>query len=295
MSILHSPRSFAFSNTFNELFHLLKHNRYISVHFTTIFRELEHLGMSRKKLRQIASERNENLRLDFVRRMAEYPANYLGFLDETSKNDWTLSRGYGRAKKGSRAPKKEKFVRGTRLTATGLLTVDGIVANRVVEWSMKQADYLDFIEHEVVHPEFLLDAITFPILPRHVHRSNNQKMPLITPFPGPLSVLVMDNTRIHHGEEILELAERFRECLPFQRKHFVLTPQTQVAGSSFCPRTPPISIQSRRFSKIKAFIRRNSDMFAASIGAAVIFDMNLAMEIITAAEAEGYFMHAGYF
>ncbi|KAF8127756.1 hypothetical protein K438DRAFT_1448272, partial [Mycena galopus ATCC 62051] len=61
-----------------------------------------------------------------------------------------------------------------------LLTVDGMMANRVVEGSMKRVDYLDFIEHE---------------------------MPLTSPFPGPLSVLVMDNARIHHGEEIMELAE----------------------------------------------------------------------------------------
>jgi transposase len=35
-------------------------------------------------------------------------------------------------------------------------------------------------------------------------------MPLSSPFPGYLSMLVMDNARIHHGEGILELAERFR-------------------------------------------------------------------------------------
>lgn len=34
-------------------------------------------------------------------------------------------------------------------------------------------------------------------------------MPLCAPFPGNLSVLVMDNARIHYGAEILELAERF--------------------------------------------------------------------------------------
>jgi transposase len=34
-------------------------------------------------------------------------------------------------------------------------------------------------------------------------------MPLTTPYPGTLSVLVMDNARIHHGEGILELTERF--------------------------------------------------------------------------------------
>jgi hypothetical protein len=34
-------------------------------------------------------------------------------------------------------------------------------------------------------------------------------MPLTSAFPGPSSVLVIDNTQIHHGEEILELTERF--------------------------------------------------------------------------------------
>ena len=34
-------------------------------------------------------------------------------------------------------------------------------------------------------------------------------MPLTTPYPGRLNVLVMDNARIHHGAEILELAGRF--------------------------------------------------------------------------------------
>ncbi|KAJ7239324.1 hypothetical protein C8J57DRAFT_1565265, partial [Mycena rebaudengoi] len=78
-----------------ELLNLLKTNRFISVHFTTIFRELQRLNMSRKRLKKIAAERNEKARNDFVRRMGEYPAEYLGFLDETSKNERTLSRGFG--------------------------------------------------------------------------------------------------------------------------------------------------------------------------------------------------------
>ncbi|KAJ6457180.1 hypothetical protein C8R47DRAFT_1180960 [Mycena vitilis] len=104
----------------DELLTLLKHNRYISVHFTTIFRELRRLGVSRKKLKKIAAERNELVRMDFVRRMGEYPADYLGFLDETSKNERTLSRGYGRS-------------------------------------SMKRDGYLAFIEHEV--PMLSSDAL----------------------------------------------------------------------------------------------------------------------------------------
>ncbi|KAJ7321279.1 hypothetical protein DFH08DRAFT_713002 [Mycena albidolilacea] len=85
-----------------------------------------------------------------MRRITEYPVEYLSFLDETSKNDRTYSQGYGRAKRGIRAKMKQEFVRGTCLTATGLLMVDGMLANRVVEGSMKRPNYLDFIEHKVV-------------------------------------------------------------------------------------------------------------------------------------------------
>ncbi|KAJ7690878.1 Homeodomain-like protein [Mycena rosella] len=40
----------------DELLNLLKHNRFISVHYTTIHRELERAGMSTKKLKEIAEE-----------------------------------------------------------------------------------------------------------------------------------------------------------------------------------------------------------------------------------------------
>ena len=32
-------------------------------------------------------------------------------------------------------------------------------------------------------------------------------MPFTNPYPGPRSVLIMDNCRIHHGEEIRVLVE----------------------------------------------------------------------------------------
>ena len=35
------------------------------------------------------------------------------------------------------------------------------------------------------------------------------QMPLTTPFPGPRSVLVLDNARIHHGPEVEDLAAEF--------------------------------------------------------------------------------------
>ncbi|KIM37116.1 hypothetical protein M413DRAFT_50580, partial [Hebeloma cylindrosporum] len=43
----------------DELLELLRTNRFISAHYVTIHRALQHAGASRKKLKKIASERNE--------------------------------------------------------------------------------------------------------------------------------------------------------------------------------------------------------------------------------------------
>jgi len=46
----------------DELVSLTRTSCFISIHFITIFNELERVGMSQKKLKRIVSERNEELR-----------------------------------------------------------------------------------------------------------------------------------------------------------------------------------------------------------------------------------------
>ncbi|KZP02956.1 hypothetical protein FIBSPDRAFT_740554 [Athelia psychrophila] len=108
----------------DELLTRLNTNQFISVHFTTIFRELERAGMSHKKLKHIAVERNEERHADFVIQMAQYQAEEIGFLDETSKDYRTPSR--------------------------VLLTLDGISAGTVVEGSMTKETFLHYLEFIVV-------------------------------------------------------------------------------------------------------------------------------------------------
>ncbi|KAJ7894747.1 hypothetical protein B0H13DRAFT_2339121 [Mycena leptocephala] len=146
-----SPQHLSFVSDWflDELLKLLQHNRFISVHYTTIHRELERAGISTKKLTEIAEERCGPTRLDYVREISQYPAHFLGFLDKTSKNDKTPGRRLGRAKKGKRAVKRRKAVRGRRLTATGLLTSRGMLTSTVVEGSMHRDQYLSFLEHQV--------------------------------------------------------------------------------------------------------------------------------------------------
>jgi transposase len=134
----------------DELCYLLKTNRFISVNYPTIYRELERAGVSRKRLKRIAAERNENQRADFIRRMAQYTPEEVLFMDEMSKDERTVGRRYGRSKKGNRALKKQPFVRGRRTSTEATLTLDGIIAVTAVEGSMTKVMFLDYLEFNVV-------------------------------------------------------------------------------------------------------------------------------------------------
>jgi len=136
----------------DELLGLLDTNRFISVHFTTIYRELERSGVSLKKLRRIAKEHDEDLRADFVRIMGQYSPEEIGFLDEFSKDECTLHQCRGRAKKGKCAVMRGVFVHGRWVSGEGLLSLNGIVASTVVEGSMTCKKFLYFLEHSVVSP-----------------------------------------------------------------------------------------------------------------------------------------------
>jgi len=135
----------------NELLHLLQRNRFISVHYLTVHRELERAGVSYKKLKCIALERDEGRHAHFVTRMAKYSAEELRFLDETSKDNRTPAHRFGRSRKGKRAEKKQAFVWGCRTSTEALLTLDGIVAGTVVEGSMTKVKFLEYLEFTVVH------------------------------------------------------------------------------------------------------------------------------------------------
>ncbi|KAF8228813.1 hypothetical protein L208DRAFT_1289485, partial [Tricholoma matsutake] len=58
--------------------------------------------------------------------------------------------------------------------------------------------------------------------------------------------------------------------------------------------SPDLNPIKEAFSKIKAFIHRNCDIFLASTRAGIMFDMLEAMAVITEEDAYGYFTHAGY-
>ena len=89
---------------------------HIEISTSALSRNLIDAGLTRKMLQKLASERDEvrreefkqMLRTDFVGDGSEFVV-----VDETSKNDRTYARRFGRAARGQRAQIRDVFIRGT--------------------------------------------------------------------------------------------------------------------------------------------------------------------------------------
>ena len=149
----------------DEFLSLLDTNRFISVHYTTIFKELEHANISQKKLQKIAIERDDDVRADFCRRMAQYLPEEISFIDETSKDELTNGRRHARSRKGRRAQKNQPFVHRRRVSTEALLTLDGIVAGTTVEGSMTSETFMAWLEFTVVCT--VLQFFSHSVWPHH--------------------------------------------------------------------------------------------------------------------------------
>ena len=102
----------------------------------------------------------------------------------------------------------------------------------------------------------------------------------------------MDNAKIHHGEEIHELVDCFGEL---QWLCIVYVSDVQFQGvriEYLPPYSPDLNPIEEAFSKIKHWLRRH---YTATQGDGILYDMLEVVEIITPSDAEGYFIHGGYF
>ncbi|CAB4484294.1 unnamed protein product [Rhizophagus irregularis] len=114
-------------------------------------RSFQHCGIIRKKLQKVAHEQNETLRGFFMYQIGiEYNAEQLIFIDETSKDERSISRLYGYSYKNCRAKKKVIFIRGKHYTILPALTVDGFIAADIMEGSCDKDRFRTFIITQVV-------------------------------------------------------------------------------------------------------------------------------------------------
>ena len=174
----------------------IHHN--ISISVSALQQSLTKAGLTRKILHKIALERDEVLRQQWSDMQAsdDFLPDGSQFicLDETSKNEHTYARCYGRAYSGDRALLKDVFVRGDRYSLVAALTVDGYIAAHAVPGSFDSIDFLEFVQEQVVCLSFT-----------YLSFADNPQLPQMNPYPDSCSVLVLDNCRIHHNEALVEL------------------------------------------------------------------------------------------
>ena len=126
----------------------------IKISVSALHSTLVKVGLTRKLLHKIAIERDEELREQWREMQASDDflddGSQFVCVDETSKNELTYARKYGRAYSGERAELKDVFARGDRYSLVAALTVDGYIASNAVPGSFDSMDFLEFIQESVV-------------------------------------------------------------------------------------------------------------------------------------------------
>lgn len=134
----------------DEYARLLDQNRAISVSIPTMYRLFSRHGITYKRAKKVARERDPLARADFRRQIARHPITALLCIDETSKDERTYFRSYGRALKGQSAEIIAPFVRGQRYTLLPAMDITGIVAYKVVEGSFDRERFIAFLQDHIV-------------------------------------------------------------------------------------------------------------------------------------------------
>jgi hypothetical protein len=80
----------------------------------------------------------------------QYQREQLIFLDESAKDERTISRGYGYSEINTRAVKKVVFIRGKRYTILPALSLDGIIAVDIIEGNCTKEKFKEFVISQVV-------------------------------------------------------------------------------------------------------------------------------------------------
>jgi hypothetical protein len=138
----------------------------------------------------------------------EYNAEQLIFIDETSKDERSVSHLYGYSYKNSIAIKKVVLIRGKRYTILPALTVDGFIAADIMEGSCDKDKFQTFILTQVVII-YYRKLLSFN-KENYLFINDYFKLPHMNPYPGKNSVIIMDNARIHHDEDLIKSIEEFR-------------------------------------------------------------------------------------
>ncbi|KAA1115325.1 hypothetical protein PGT21_050168 [Puccinia graminis f. sp. tritici] len=210
---------------------------------------VEHLQITLKKANTINIKKSLVSKYAYVEKMATVPAEFLVFTDESCVCSRDLLRTFSRSSKGKPANRTIMQQNAKRFTLLPAISVDGIVALTVTEENVKGTNFAHFLK--------------YCLLPR------------MNPYPGPKSILVLDNAGIHGGARVARLCRN-------AGVHIVYLP-------TYCPELNPIELV---FSQVKSKLRRSQDL-ARSVDPEWTIE-STTYRVASARLCQKLFHHAGY-
>jgi len=165
-----------------EIQQALAEDRNVNILISTIANELHlRLNHSRKCIRKVNPRQDPDDRAAYVALIAHYDPAMLVFTDESGICLDGIARTKGWAPVGERTPRVVRDRATHRFNIIPAVALSGLVAVMVQQENVIRFDF-----------EFFLERILLPSM---------------SPFPGPRSVIVLDNAAFHHGGRIDALVE----------------------------------------------------------------------------------------
>ena len=148
---------------------------------TTVCRLLKSYGITRKKVRQIASQRCDVLRGAFLAQCFMFTADKFVWIDESGSDTRNYIRKFGYSVRGITPASHRFFHRGKRTNAIAAISSTGLMALTLTHNTVNQDVFYDFVRGSLI--------------------------PQMRPFDGisPATIAVMDNLSIHYVKEITDL------------------------------------------------------------------------------------------
>ena len=181
-------------------------------------------GLSRQKMTQVAVQRSEVKRAEYLAEITQFDPNMLLFVDETGSDRRNSVSEFGYGLKGIPPVNYRLQVYGQRISAIGILSSRGIEDSYLVEGSVNGERFMKFVDNALI--------------------------PNLLPFDGenPRSIIVvLDNASIHNVDEVVDHITSTGALLRF------LPP--------YSPDLNPIELA---FGKVKAFLKQNEKAYQST-------------------------------
>ena len=161
------------------------------ISLSTICNFLKRIGFTRQKLRIAALQRDDFLRAQFAHEVSVYNPEMFIFLDETGSDRRATIRRYGYSLRGKPLVSEKLLVRGKRVSAIAIMSVNGMLDCKTVIGSVNGEVFYDFVQSAL--------------------------LPHLMPFNdvNPNSVVVLDNCSIHHITKIVQMIEELGTLVLF--------------------------------------------------------------------------------